>query len=56
MNFMPYEGNEPYIFVSYAHANQEIVTRIIETLHENGYRIWYDSGIMPGDDPFENIA
>ena len=56
MNFMPYEGNEPYIFVSYAHANQEIVSRIIETLHENGYRIWYDSGIMPGDDPFENIA
>ena len=56
MNFTPYEGKKPYIFVSYAHSDQAVVTKIIETLHEKGYRIWYDTGIMPGDDPFEKIA
>jgi len=46
--FVPYEGPEPYIFVSYAHANKDKVYPIIKQLHEMGYRLWYDEGIKPG--------
>jgi len=48
--FAPYEGSEPYIFVSYAHANKDKVYPIIKRLHEMGYRLWYDEGIEPGDE------
>jgi len=43
--FAPYEGQEPYIFVSYAHKNK--VYPIIGRLDEMGYRLWYDKGIPP---------
>jgi len=46
--FVPYEGPEPYIFVSYAHKNKDKVYPIIKRLHEMGYRLWYDEGIQPG--------
>ena len=44
----PYEGTEAYIFISYAHANASQVWPIIDTLHDRGYRIWYDDGIDAG--------
>ena len=44
----PYEGNEPYIFVSYAHADSERVLPILEALAERGFRLWYDAGIEDG--------
>ena len=44
----PYQGNENYIFVSYAHKDQDIVVPIIEALSENGFRVWYDLGIEAG--------
>lgn len=56
MNFLPYEGEKPYIFVSYSHQNHELVTNILEVIHDKGYNIWYDSGISAGADPFEYIA
>ncbi len=57
MNFFtPYEGNEPYIFVSYAHANSPEVMRVISDMHERGYRIWYDEGIEVGSEWPECIA
>ena len=52
----PYEGNEPYIFFSYCHSNEEDVYPIIEAMGKNGYRIWYDDGIHPGEDWPEVIA
>ena len=48
--FAPYEGPEPYIFVSYAHKNKDKVYPIIKRLHEMGYRLWYDEGIEAGDE------
>lgn len=51
-----YEGNEPYIFVSYAHRDSEQVLGILKMLSEQGYRIWYDDGIEPGSAWSENIA
>lgn len=52
----PYEGNKPYIFISYAHKDSHVVFPILEELDRRGYRIWYDDGIAPGSEWPENIA
>lgn len=48
--FMPnaYEGQEPYIFISYAHKDSNTVLPIIQGLQERGFRVWYDAGIEIG--------
>ena len=46
--FPAYRGDEPYIFVSYAHADDEIVYPEIQWLHDQGFNVWYDEGISPG--------
>lgn len=43
-----YLGAEPYVFVSYAHADKERVYPQIARWHAMGHRIWYDPGIAPG--------
>ncbi len=45
-----YEGNENYIFVSYAHADAGIVLPILEALDKAEFRIWFDSGIETGSE------
>ncbi len=52
----PYEGNEPYIFISYAHANSPAVMEVVQELHDRGYRVWYDDGIEVGSEWPEYIA
>ena len=52
----PYEGTQPYIFVSYAHKNDAAVLEIIGTLQSRGFRIWYDEGIEAGSEWPESIA
>lgn len=47
---IPYIGEEPYIFVSYAHKDSEVVMRTIALLQQNGFRVWYDDGIDPGSE------
>ena len=54
--FSPYEGGEPYIFISYAHKNYSQVFPLIERLNRLKYHIWYDKGIEPGTEWPENIA
>lgn len=51
-----YEGNEPYIFISYAHIDSAHVHSIISKLQEKGFRIWFDSGIQAGSEWPEYIA
>ncbi len=51
-----YEGNEPYIFISYSHKNSHIVIPIIESLQSNGFRVWFDGGIEAGSEWPEYIA
>ncbi|MDO4808001.1 MAG: toll/interleukin-1 receptor domain-containing protein [Coriobacteriales bacterium] len=41
-----YEGDRPFIFVSYAHADSDAVIPIITDLDDEGYRVWYDKGIQ----------
>ena len=51
-----YEGQEKYIFVSYAHKDSDRVLPIIEAMAERGFRIWYDSGIEVGTEWPEYIG
>ncbi|MFB3106115.1 MAG: toll/interleukin-1 receptor domain-containing protein [Pseudomonadales bacterium] len=46
--FPAYTGDEPYIFVSYAHADNEIIYPEIQWLRDQGFNVWYDEGISPG--------
>ena len=47
--FEPYQGSDPYIFISYAHKDSEKVFEVISRLHRLRYRIWYDEGIEIGE-------
>ena len=55
-NVEPYEGSQPYVFVSYCHKDKTRVYPYIEMMARRGYRVWYDEGITPGDEWTENIA
>jgi len=48
--FVPYQGPEDYIFVSYAHKDSPRVFDVIRCLHRQKYRVWYDQGIEIGAD------
>lgn len=45
-----YEGNEPYIFISYSHNSSGIVYDILWKLNDKGVRFWYDDGLKKGVD------
>ncbi|MBE6942025.1 MAG: TIR domain-containing protein [Ruminococcaceae bacterium] len=51
-----YEGAENFIFVSYAHKDTPSVVPVIQGLQQQGFRIWYDSGIEAGSEWPEYIA
>lgn len=44
-----YRGSEPFVFVSYAHADKELVDPLISGLQERGLRVWFDDGLDVGD-------
>ena len=54
--FPAYRGNETYIFISYAHADAQAVYKEITKFHRQGYRVWYDEGISPGNEWTDEIA
>ena len=54
--FQPYEGDKPYIFISYAHADSDAVMSVVTHMHDRSYRIWYDEGIEVGSEWPECIA
>lgn len=43
-----YEGTEPYMFISYAHADRDRVLPLVRGLQDRGLRVWYDAEIKPG--------
>jgi len=51
---IPYRGDAPYIFISYAHRDSENVLPIITTMQNSGFRIWFDEGIDPGTE-WDNV-
>ncbi|MEM0970831.1 MAG: toll/interleukin-1 receptor domain-containing protein, partial [Verrucomicrobiota bacterium] len=54
--FRAYEGTEPYLFISYAHADRERVFPEMQWMQEQGYRFWFDEGIQVGSEWSERIA
>jgi|TARA_B100000315_G_scaffold89674_1_gene82458 hypothetical protein len=42
-----YEGDEAYVFVSYSHADVDLVGADIRWLQEQGFNIWWDEGALP---------
>lgn len=52
----PYNGDKPFIFISYSHKDSHIVWPIISRMIDDGYRVWYDDGINPGTEWDEFIA
>lgn len=52
----PYEGEEPYVFVSYSHQDSDKVFKILKKLQDEGLRIWYDEGIECGSEWPDYIA
>lgn len=55
-NFKPYEGTEPYIFLSYSHRDAPRIAPVLEAMNLAGYRIWYDEGIKAGSVWTDSIA
>lgn len=53
---IPYEGDQDYLFFSYCHDDAERVYPIIERLAIEGFRVWFDDGIHPGEDWPDVIA
>jgi hypothetical protein len=43
-----YQGSEPFVFVSYAHEDADLVFQDIGYICDRGYRVWYDDGIHAG--------
>lgn len=43
-----YEGNEEYIFISYAHRDGDTVLPIVRAMLDGGFRVWFDQGIQAG--------
>lgn len=46
--FRAYEGDQPYVFISYSHKDSPSVFPVIKEMNDAGYRVWYDEGIAPG--------
>ena len=47
--FVPDEES-PYIFISYAHNDRNRVFPIIKDIYEQGWRVWYDEGLLIGNE------
>ena len=45
--FAAYRGDEPYVFVCYAHVDEDVYPEI-RWLQDQGVNVWYDEGISAG--------
>ena len=43
-----YSGSDPYVVVSYAHADLSVVSADLRFLQDEGCNVWYDEGIGAG--------
>lgn len=49
-NFQVYEGKDPYIFISYKHADKNLISPLVKRLYDEGLNIWCDNGLEYGTD------
>ena len=50
------KGYDPFVFISYAHADRALVMPIVQGLKARGIRVWYDEGIEVGNEWPDFIA
>ena len=50
ISFAAYEGDEPYLFISYSHVDTDLVYRIMNRLDREKFRIWFDDTMEVGED------
>ncbi len=50
MDLHSYEGDEPYIFVSYSHRDVPLVRPILKRIEQEKFRFWYDDTMEIGED------
>lgn len=50
MGLTSYEGDEPYIFISYSHADVPRVRDILKRIEQEKFRFWYDDTMEVGED------
>lgn len=55
-SFTVYDGDKPYLFISYSHADEKVVFPLLQGIQEAGYRFWMDRGIEVGTEWSNNIA
>ena len=51
-----YSGNEPFVFVSYSHLDNELAEKIITGLKQSMCRVWYDEGLSVGESWNDKLA
>jgi hypothetical protein len=49
-NIQPYEGNDPYLFVSYSRKDADAIQPILQGLAGRGVRLWWDLGLQAGEE------
>lgn len=54
--FPTYQGDEPYVFVSYSHDDEKEVFGEIRWLKDQGINVYYDVGIRPGKEWSDELA
>lgn len=52
----PYEGDLPYVFISYSHLDIELRDELLAAFNKEGIRFWFDDGLHSGDDWNLSIA
>ncbi|MCC8127388.1 MAG: TIR domain-containing protein [Clostridiales bacterium] len=52
----PYEGEDPYVYISCSHEDAERTWPLIGLMEENGYRVWYEEEDHPGAECSEAAA
>lgn len=50
------QTGKPYAFISYAHKDSDVVLNIVGSMQQDGYNVWYDTGIAPGSSWDDYIA
>ncbi len=50
-----YDGDEPYLFVSYSHADTKEVADVLKIVDKEKFRFWYDDTMEIGEDFREEL-
>jgi hypothetical protein len=51
----PYDGNSPFLFVSYSHTDLHYILELVRQFGSR-FRLWYDRGLRGGQNFSEEIA